>query len=130
MSSDYDALCLSHDPAIILGMDESSYDAALHRARIDHPRCDLVVGRWSGGLVELCCPAMPVDREDQGKPHSGWHRDPIWADAGLLHIAAVVVQRAENDVALETALRKLPMCWTPQRLRLLSRVLGVPDGQS
>lgn len=123
MSSYYDAICLSHDPAIVMGHDESSWDAAIERGRLEHPRCDLLVGRWSGALVEVCCPDMPV--ESDRKPHTGWHREPIVADARLLHIAAVVVQRAENDVALEAALRRLPMCWTPERLRRISAALGV-----
>lgn len=127
MSSDYNALCLSHDPAIVLETDERTLDAAIERARISHPRCDLLVGRWSGALIEVCCPGMPVEQDH--KPHTGWHRDPVWADAGLLAIAAVVVHHAEGAVVLENALRRLPMCWTPERLRRISGELriGLPE---
>lgn len=124
MSSFYEAICLSHDPAIVDSGEESTPVAALERRRLGHPRCDLLVGRWSGGLIEVICPGMPTEMEY--KPHTGWHRDPISADAGLLHVAAVVVQCSENDIVLEAAVRRLPMCWTPQRLRRLASVLNVP----
>ncbi|HEY3259608.1 MAG TPA: hypothetical protein VGJ95_04955 [Pseudonocardiaceae bacterium] len=123
MSSDYNALCLSHDPAIVMNSDERSWEAALDRARPYHPRCDLLIGRWSGALIELCCPGMPVEQDH--KPHPGWHRDSIWADAGLLRVAAVAVIHAEDNEDIEAAVRKLPMCWTPERLRRISAELGI-----
>lgn len=123
MSSDYNALCLSHDPAIVMGTDERTWDAALERGRLDHPRCDLLVGRWSGGLVELCCPGMPVEQDH--KPHSGWHRDPVWTDAGLLRIVALAWSHAALDGVLRAALARTPMCWTKDRLMRLRPELGI-----
>lgn len=125
MSSYYDAICLSHDPAIVMGHDESSWDAAIERGRLEHPRCDLLVGRWSGALVEVGCPGMSPDADVCQRHGGGWHRDLVIADARLLHVAAVVAQHAENDVALEAAARQLRMCWTPERLCRISAALGV-----
>jgi hypothetical protein len=132
MSSDYDVLCVSHTPAIRIEIDEGGGrpETAIEVVRTSqlggHPNCDLLVGRWSGALIEIACPGMN-GRPGDGQPHfhaGGWHRDAIWADAGLLHVAAVAVELAENDVRIEAAVKALPMCWTPDRLRSLAERLA------
>ena len=62
MSSRYNWVCLTHDPAIEIERPEyQKFDeitgAILNRNKPeDHTKCDLIVGRWSGGMVEAVCP--------------------------------------------------------------------------
>lgn len=130
MSSSYRILCMSHDPAIEAaephGVDEA-VDMAIARFE-GHPDCDLVVARYSGGLVELGCPAMGnPDGTPARNRHSGWHRDTVWGDAALLRIAAAVIETEADGHAevLTAALKRLPMCWSAERLHRLRHVLGV-----
>lgn len=122
MSSDYRVICLSHDPAIEVDHDWIDADRALASIRDgleeEHPSCDLLVGRWSGGLVEVCCPGMV-----NGAPsnHSGWHREPKWADAGWLRLAVL----AGLDVV---KLARLYPCWTYDRAHRLRVILDVAKG--
>lgn len=129
MSREYTLYCLSHDPAIEASSD-LSMEAALEQAVKgipDHPRCDLVVACYSGGLIEVGCPAMAV--EPRIKAHSGWHRDPIWADAGWLRLAveAWLHLGVIGGSPLGEALRKAPFCWPQPRLMRLRNLLGAGE---
>lgn len=122
MSSEYDVLCVSHAPAILIETGEGQPAPAIERVQrgIDeHPACDLLVGRWSGALVEICC----VGGETAKPHHPGWHRDPTWVDVGLVRIAALSLKYADVDPAMMDALRRLPICWSHDRLRSLSKRL-------
>lgn len=125
MSSEYRVICMSHDPAFEVDHDWPDPEKALasirDRRHDDHPSCDLVVGRWSGGPVELCCPGSPPgpgSTVDTRRHHHGWHRDPLWTDAGwlrlLIHAGADLASRA----------RVYP-CWSFERAFRLRNVLGV-----
>lgn len=63
MSSVYRILCLNHDPALEVGDDgwrsaqEALAAVADREAAPGYPRCDLMVGRYSYPLVEVCWPA-------------------------------------------------------------------------
>lgn len=129
MSSTYDVLCLSHDPATRATEDAPSAEEALSWAAhgfAEHPTCDLLVARYSGGLIELGCPGMGAELRRGGHP-SGWHRDAIWAEAGLLRVAAAVIETEADGHAdvIGQALKRMPMCWTVQRLHRLRHVLEV-----
>lgn len=136
MSSDYDILCLSHDPAIRIETghrDPASAVAKVQRGLPEHPGCDLMVGQFSYPLIELCCVGFETQVEADRRPHSGWHRDPIWADAGLLRIAALAwrdnpfANSSQPEGCMGNALARLPMCWTRDRLLRLRFELGIAD---
>jgi hypothetical protein len=119
VSSTYNILCVSHDPAILIETDEQKPAVVIERVLgagvPGHPGCDLMVGRYSYPLIELCCVGFPFNAVN--RPHPGWHRDPEWAEAGLLRVAAVSLLRfAGKDPAMDKALLQLPMCWTRPRL--------------
>lgn len=124
MSSAYRLLCVSHDPAIVIDED-GDRDRATAVARSlrpvpGHPGCDLLVGRYSYPLIEVCCPA-----QGSRPGHPGSHSEPQWVDAGFLRVAAIAVQRAAGDVQFAHAVRRLSACWSATRLRSLAYELDV-----
>jgi hypothetical protein len=132
VSSTYSIFCLSHDPVIEADDDVPSRDEAITWASEGfghHPTCDLLVARYSGGLIELGCPAMGSLPGEGDKPrlrfHPGWHRDTVWAEAGLLRVAAAVIETEADGHAdlLTKALKRMPMCWTVERLHRLRYLL-------
>lgn len=115
MSSTYRVLCLSHDPAIALDIEWATPEAALAAladpgAAAEHPNCDLVVGRWSGALVEVCCPSGRC------------HLRPIWVDKVWLRLLAVA--HDSKDVQVLAAADAFP-CWPATRLARLRSELGL-----
>lgn len=126
MSSTYAIFCLSHNPAIEAAEPQGLEEAiALAADGLDgHPECDLLAARYSGGLIELGCPGRAVDGRVW---HPGWHRDAIWAEAGLLRVAAAVIETELDGHAevITKAIQRLPMCWTTARLHRLRHVLEV-----
>lgn len=124
MSSVYALLCLSHDPAT-RASDEIPLAECERLARegmATHPRCDLLIARWSGGLMEIGCPARPM------QPHGGWHAETEWIDADLLRV--VTIARHDSGVAvpdrLGAALAKLDtFCWNSTRTQRLRKELEV-----
>lgn len=131
MSSRYAIYCLSHDPAVEAVEEAPSLKEAETWAAAGfghHPACDLLVARYSGGLVEIGCP--PANEPPGGRAphrgHSGWHRDTVWADAKLLRVAAASVAVPGQAVALSSALQRLGAgCWKTERLHRLRYVLEV-----
>jgi hypothetical protein len=130
MSSVYRLLCMNHDPALALDHTwtsaEEAIAAALEPAMYDwlvedHGKCDLLVGRYSASLVEVCCPAS---RERGGH---GRHSGPQWVDRdwlALLHAASA----APADPALRGAIEDLARthsCWTWERVNRLASELGI-----
>lgn len=125
MSGNYRTICLNHNPALILldaewGSPEGAADAlaaVLDRDPdgylSDHAACDLLIGRWSGGLIQLCCP-----RRDM---HGWMHRDPEWVEVGWLRLAHAALLAG---VHLEPKYR-IPACWTDDRIRRLAPLLEV-----
>ena len=121
MSSTYQALCMSHDPALpIEGTWSSAADALAAVAEragdlSAHAGCDLMIGRYSYPLIEVCCP--PHDRH----PHDG-----RWVDADWVRIAVAAMDGPGDPLA--EALSRLPRCWRQERIHRLRVELGVPDG--
>lgn len=134
MSSYYRLLCLSHDPAIVIDGDDRSRDTAIARAHAgvpDHVGCDLLIGRYSAPLVEVCCPTRTAPGPTPAwHPGWRWHAQPIWADAALLRLALLAIERADGDEAIGRAIRQLPECWSWTRLRRLAPELDVTLGPS
>jgi hypothetical protein len=130
MSSNYDILCVSHNPAIRAAEDIPDRGDAVTmalRGLDEHPDCDLLIARYSGALAEVGCP------RGDGEHHPGWHRDPIWADAALLRVVAAAASYLGGDPMSDPGLasavaQATRFCWTPARLHAIRRQLGVPDG--
>lgn len=129
MSSHYMIICVSHDPAIVFGGSSNYADwnspAPALEAIADrttgpaqaHPDCDLVVGRWSSALIEVCCPPS----RSNGPYHGSSHRDDLWIDASWLRLLAL----AEPEHVEAARLRS--SCWAPLLARALRYELGIED---
>lgn len=128
MSSVYQVLCLTHDPAILTearwegGTGGEAMVLALHAASnpetsealAAHIGCDLVVGRYSYPLVEVLCP--PCRRGESGTWDGcvGYHPNgPHRVDAPWLRIMLLHWQ-AHPEADLRT-----PGCWGPERVKRL-----------
>ena len=133
MSSDYRLLCLTHDPALEIGDDRwhSPQEplSAVARRDVDeltaaHEGCDLLIGRYSYPLVEVCCPPQLGPRAPTGH----LHRDPKWIDAAWLRLAwhAGTDPHGFASTAGQAA-RNLPACWAIARIDRLRYVLGVAE---
>lgn len=129
MSSTYRVLCLNHDPAIRIDCDWSNgpeaVDAASnpdrHEALEDHVGCDLLVGRWSGGLCEVGCPPQHNPLGSGSCSHAG----PNWVSVDWLRLFAAALSALPNP-ELEKALavfRRPYRCWAPSRVERLRSVL-------
>ncbi|MFF6829611.1 hypothetical protein [Streptomyces longwoodensis] len=120
MSSTYRILCLSHDPALTRGEFHTPGDAetAIANGYDTHPGCDLVIGRWSGALVEVGCPAS----SDQPATLSCHHGNTIWADKTWLLLLAAAYQSTDPDV--QQAIEGRHHCMSWERLRRLRNELG------
>jgi hypothetical protein len=135
MSSTYRILCLNHDPAIDIGGEWHSsqdgrsaaaaialdpagaVDAAGNAITDGHAGCDLVVGRYSYPLVEVCCP--------QGRHPGLYHPRPQWVDADWLRLLWHAQQAPEESSLRRAASGSAMACWTPDRLGKLRNELGI-----
>lgn len=113
VSSTYRIICLSHDPALVVeepewqGMPDAL--AGLAAGLPGHPSCELLVGRFSYPLVEVCCPRQ----HSNGPLHRGFHpHSDEWVDASWLRLVLL----AGADVAGRSRLRP---CWTYERAHRL-----------
>lgn len=124
MSSDYHALCVSHDPAIVIDGGWRQPEQALaavarrqeHEALRVHAACDLLIGRYSYPLIEVCCPG--------GNHPPLLHPAERWVDADwlrLLHYAYL-----SKDAEMLAAAQSL-QCWSAMRVGRLRVELGVAD---
>ena len=121
MSSTYYLLCLSHDPALLCGEYPSAIEAesAIAAGVAEHTRCDVAIGRFSGALVEVGCPASRYQPAKLGCRHG----DTAMADADWLRLLASAYQ--STDEAVVAAVRKSRFfCWPWDRLRRLDEELG------
>lgn len=120
MSSDYRAICLSHDPAIVIeGEEWSGHNDALAAvasrmgALSVHIDCELVVGRYSTPLIELACP--PTHHR------IGTHTRTEWLDVDWLRL--MLASMHEPNTKVLSALGKFRSCWTADRVYRLRRIL-------
>ena len=120
MSSNYTIFCLGHDPAIEIMGDISSPNDALvmaaerrHERLNEHSGCDLLVGRYSGGLVEIGCP---------GDPYCHYHgpNADTWTEAGWLRLLYIA---HAHDIGVGEL--RIPSCWTRERVLKLWAALGM-----
>jgi hypothetical protein len=114
----YQLLCLNHDPAIILDQEWHSGSgtaipdalAAITNPPGEHRNCDLIIGRYSYPLVEVCCP---------GNHGPYTHTDPRWIDACWLRLLLAASRVPE----LAEQCQRTSLCWPPQRLDRLRHEL-------
>ncbi|GHH57772.1 hypothetical protein [Lentzea cavernae] len=137
MSSTFSFLCLGHDPAIetsrlIHGSrdvrDEATALSLLPEHRAEHPRCDLLLARYSGGLVELICPpSLEVGETRHGgsyHPHGPDRVDAKW----LRLLWAACSYPTPRELVLQNTVDAFnATCWNWARLSRLGYVLGVQD---
>lgn len=119
MSSDFHLICASHNPAIVLDEYASlgAFTEDLAAASRNHPHCDLLVGRWSGALIEIGClpsSAGPAPRTS----HCNWHRDVHWIAACWLRLMLL-------DAGEHHAEARLPDCWPLARVQSLRGLLDL-----
>lgn len=121
MSSSYESLCLNHNPALASRGSFNSPEGALDHARDErHPRCDILIGRWSGALIEVGCP--PTE-PGSVRWHPGAHRDWEWVDMAWLRLAAAVWRLDPCPEPVVAALAGLRgWCWTKERVLALMTV--------
>lgn len=120
---------MNHDPAIVIDHDwhtaaeaiAVACDPASHELAAPHKNCDLLVGRYSYPLVEICCPP----RKDVTGPHATYvHAEPRWIDAGWLHLLSAA-KTADQTPRLTEAIRRIRGCWTVARLERLRGELRI-----
>lgn len=122
MSSRYQAICLNHTPALPVGDDWTSPAEALAAIENrtgdlgEHINCDLLIGRYSYPLIEVCCP-----------PHQP-HAEPRWIDAAWLRLALAAGTVRHDAPAVDDAIERLAnvaRCWRPERIQGLHRLLDM-----
>lgn len=129
MSSDYHLLCMNHDPAIVIDHEwatPAEAVAALKARSHDgplgaHRTCDLLIGRYSAALVEVCCPG---GHHVHGRIRM--HISERWADRDWLRL--LYHAYASRDPAIAAAAGELGDCWPRERVLKLRDELGVGGG--
>jgi hypothetical protein len=127
MSTVWRALCLAHDPLILVdlvngGSEVKRWELAvevLPTVRSAHPHCDLVLGGFSYPLMRVVCP---------GDGPGCAHTDPTQFDAETLRLALTAPRAASatDDPAHQAlgaahdAWLRRNRCWTKDRLERLA----------
>lgn len=137
MSSTFSIVCLGHDPAIETdrlthnARDVRDLDAALGllpAQRTEHPRCDLLIARYSGDLVEVICPPSAEPGETR---HSGIYHPhgPSGIEAKWLRLLwASCAYPAPREPELQAAVDAFAAtCWSWPRISRLGYVLGIKN---
>lgn len=124
MSSNYRAICLSHDPGIVIGPD-LTYDEAnalKDRTRFEgHEHCDLVIGRYSYPLIEAACPGIQLPGPSGCKNR---HSDVKWIDRDWLRLLATAGPDAHPEAVGALSERG---CWPLERVHRLRIELDLPE---
>jgi len=123
MSSTHHILCVSHDPAIVIGGEGWNNAAeAIERAgdpgrfpdMAEHKDCDLLVGRYSYPLVEVGCPPRENSTTGCMHVHAQWLRVE-WV---RLLAASLDAESAPLRAAVEE-LTQRHRCWSRERIQRL-----------
>lgn len=123
MSSQYKLICLSHNPGIEIGPDdwytaEQAIGSIALRSgpATDHKACDLVIGRYSYPIIEVCCPGC--------RNSGGYHAAPKTTEVGWLRL---LWHSRQNNDATDKLIRSDAQCWPTERLDRLAPLLGVDE---
>lgn len=126
MSSSYYLLCLNHDPAITIAGPFNDPELPLRmiaeragQGLDDHPECDLLIGKYSGSLIEVCCPG------DAGPRATHRHPRPEWLDADWLRLLLAIQSEPLSNEARGRVAKFAAACWYQRRVIRLRRELGV-----
>lgn len=134
MSSTYRVLCMSHDPALTIDVDFSSSSEAVAAVLnvsggdvdyrlASHAQCDLLIGRFSYPLVEVCCVGRPGLTKHPRLQHPG----DKWVDAQWLRLMygamGATGQLGEAADAIAAT------CWTWPRISRLRCELGIEQSE-
>lgn len=125
MSSTYNAICLSHDPAILINeIARHKIDLPISRDDLrGHEHCDIVIGRWSGGLCELACPGRDLPGPTGCRAH---HRSTEWTPVEWLRLL-VAATTPPNAIDPKLLFRlSIGGCWPLDRIHRLRDELGLP----
>jgi hypothetical protein len=125
---------MSHDPAIRVarwenhGRDDAiaaTLDPASREDLAEHEHCDFLIGRCSGGLVEIGCPPR-TGLVFSGHPSYARHNATQWIDVKWLRLLYAAVHVYPIGEHLASAAKGITDrgCWTPDRLRRLRIELG------
>lgn len=125
MSSTYRILCLSHDPALTFGEYDSPAEAeqAIRDGLDEHPRCDLLIGRFSYPLIEVGCPSS-VGRDSAARDRHHIHGGTQWVDVAWLRVLAAVHESGTEQMKALTGDSHL-RCWQQDRLSRLRDELNL-----
>lgn len=132
MSSTYDILCMSHDPAVKAAVNAPSAPEAsaavfeIRRGELyaEHKNCDLLIGRYSYPLVEVCCPGRLGLAVHPGSTHSS----DEWADVRWLRLLYAALSGPRDTASAAVAAALTSRCWSWERLHRLRFELGF-DGE-
>jgi hypothetical protein len=121
MSSTYNAICLSHDPGIVIGHDFTYEEANSLSSRdrlTGHETCDIAIGRYSYPLIEVACLGIQLPGPTGCK---GYHSSVKWIDRDWLRLLATAGPDAHPE-----AMRALSAhgCWPLERVHRLRVELG------
>lgn len=123
----YHALCLDHDPAIVIDGDwqhpDYAVEAVANRSTDvlrPHRTCQMMIGRYSYPLIEVCCPGASLHPD---RPML--HTRPVWMRVEWLRLLYAAYQ--SKDEAVLKAARGMDLCWSAVRLLRLRHELGVAD---
>jgi len=140
MSSTYQAICLSHNPAIeihgedyddLVWNDRDEALGALARRTGDlaaHKHCDLVIGAYSYPLWEITCPASAerrVAKVQDGSVCCHNYDKSIQVDWLRLLIASLTEPTPATTAVLSR--RQIDACWVPDRVLRLRNLLLPED---
>jgi hypothetical protein len=110
VSRSYAAVCLDHNLAALeigTGPRKDTAEEALEDGRREHPRCDIVIGEWSGGLITVICPGgRYYIGEETHRVEAGWLRLLALAP-GEIRVAAQATRVACWDYFTAHRLRYL-----------------------
>lgn len=129
MSSNYRAICLSHDPGLVIDHDYTHGEAKslTIRDRLEgHEHCDIVLGRYSYPLIEVACLGRQLPEPTGCK---SYHSSPEWIDRDWLRLLAAATA-PPNAVDPEVLRPLIRGCWPLERLRRLRGELGMPEADS
>lgn len=121
MSSSFQFVCMSHDPAMLVGRDYSRGEVAVDtvadaiaEVREHHPSCDLALTRESGAIVEAGCVTA-----------GHGHAVPRWVDMDVLRVVLHARTTEHEAPALAWALDRLfdaRQRWPQERIWRLKAV--------